>query len=184
MAFIVDDDVRVKYFNTEAMKVVKKEMLIYDKRGGEVLNCIHHREHEQGCGYAEACKDCIIRNSVNEATQGKQTYKKQAVLRVITGGVETIFHSLITTTPFTFEEETLIILMIENINEIIQLQEMIPICTHCKRIRDDKDYWVAVEHYITDNMNTDITYSLCPDCIKKLYPDLEEMKKRNRQKRE
>jgi hypothetical protein len=184
IAFVVDDDVCIKYFNTEAMKVVKKETLIYDKRGGEVLNCIHHREHEQGCGYADACKDCIIRNSVNEAAQGKQTYKKQAELRIVSGDTEALFHALITTTPFTFDDQNLYILMIENINEIVQLKEMIPICSNCKRIRDDKDYWVAVEEYITNSLETDFTYSLCPDCVHKLYPNLDDIKKRNKQKRE
>ena len=54
------------------------------------------------------------------------------------------------------------------------LKSMLPICCSCKKIRDDKGYWNQLEKYIQDNTNTEFSHGLCPDCMKKLYPDMVE----------
>ena len=41
----------------------------------------------------------------------------------------------------------------------------------CKKIRDDKGYWEQVEVYIRDHSEAEFTHGICPDCMKKLYPD-------------
>ena len=51
------------------------------------------------------------------------------------------------------------------------LRGLIPICSSCKKIRDDKGYWSEVEVYIRDHSDLDFSHGLCPDCLKKLYPD-------------
>ena len=45
-----------------------------------------------------------------------------------------------------------------------QLQGMLPICSYCKRIRDDKNYWQKVENYIGDHSEAVFSHSVCPDC--------------------
>ncbi|SHJ18859.1 hypothetical protein SAMN02745216_01158 [Desulfatibacillum alkenivorans DSM 16219] len=57
----------------------------------------------------------------------------------------------------------------ENIKELTRL---IPICARCKKIRDDQGYWEVVESYIEKMTNKGLTHSICPECAKKLYPDL------------
>ena len=54
------------------------------------------------------------------------------------------------------------------------LSGLLPICASCKKIRDDKGYWSQVESYIQKHSDATFTHGLCPDCIKKLYPDLVE----------
>ena len=54
------------------------------------------------------------------------------------------------------------------------LSGLLPICAGCKKIRDDKGYWSQVEIYIQHHSEATFTHGLCPDCIKKYYPDLEE----------
>jgi CheY-like chemotaxis protein len=54
------------------------------------------------------------------------------------------------------------------------LSGMLPICANCKNIRDDKGYWHQVEVYIRDHSEADFSHGLCPDCVRKLYPDLSE----------
>jgi len=56
------------------------------------------------------------------------------------------------------------------LDEINLLRGMLPICAHCKRIRDDKGYWHRVEEYIEDHSNVEFTHGLCPDCLEKYYP--------------
>lgn len=57
------------------------------------------------------------------------------------------------------------------IDEIQVLRGMVPICSSCKNLRDDKNQWHPLEEYLIKSPHTKITHSLCPDCFKKLYPD-------------
>lgn len=56
--------------------------------------------------------------------------------------------------------------------EIKTLRGIIPICVTCKRIRDDRGFWQRVESYIRDHSEAQFTHAICPDCMKKEYPDL------------
>jgi AmiR/NasT family two-component response regulator len=56
--------------------------------------------------------------------------------------------------------------------EIKTLSGLIPICANCKKIRDDQGYWQQVELYISQHSSAEFTSTLCPTCIKKLYPEL------------
>lgn len=48
---------------------------------------------------------------------------------------------------------------------------IIPICMHCKQIRDDKGYWNQLEKFITENSEAQFSHSICDKCMDKLYPD-------------
>ena len=56
------------------------------------------------------------------------------------------------------------------LKQIRTLSGLIPICSNCKKIRDDKGYWQQVETYIRDHSEADFSHGICPDCLKKLYP--------------
>ena len=47
-----------------------------------------------------------------------------------------------------------------------------PICSNCKDIRDPKGYWHSIEEYVESLSEADLSHSLCPECAKKLYPEL------------
>jgi len=55
--------------------------------------------------------------------------------------------------------------------EVKRLSGLLPICSACKKIRDDEGYWHQVEVYIRDHSDADFSHGLCPDCAQKLYPD-------------
>jgi GAF domain-containing protein len=57
------------------------------------------------------------------------------------------------------------------------LRGMLPICSSCKKIRDDKGYWNQIESYIRDHTEAEFTHGICPECMKKLYPELYEREK-------
>ena len=52
------------------------------------------------------------------------------------------------------------------------LSGLLPICSNCKKIRNDGGYWEQIEGYIRDHSEAEFSHSICPDCIKKLYPDI------------
>jgi len=56
------------------------------------------------------------------------------------------------------------------LEEIKTLSGFIPICAHCKKVRDDKGYWNQVEQYISKHSEAKFSHAICPDCVKKLYP--------------
>ena len=53
------------------------------------------------------------------------------------------------------------------------LEGMLPICASCKKIRDEQGRWSQVEVYIRDRTRAQFTHSICPDCARRLYPDLD-----------
>ncbi len=57
------------------------------------------------------------------------------------------------------------------LTKIKRLRGLLPICASCKKIRDDKGYWNQIESYIRDHSEADFTHGICPECVKKLYPD-------------
>lgn len=69
------------------------------------------------------------------------------------------------------EKEKVIQQLNSSIEEIRKLQDILPICVHCKKIRDDKGYWQAVEEYLSDRTEAQFSHALCPECASKYYPD-------------
>jgi DNA-binding response OmpR family regulator len=51
--------------------------------------------------------------------------------------------------------------------EIRQLQGLLPICSYCKRIRDEGDHWSDLEHYISERTHASFSHGMCPACIEK-----------------
>lgn len=64
----------------------------------------------------------------------------------------------------------------EALSHVKQLSGLLPICSSCKKIRDDSGYWNKLETYIETHSEADFSHGICPDCYKTLYPDLYELK--------
>jgi AmiR/NasT family two-component response regulator len=54
--------------------------------------------------------------------------------------------------------------------QVKTLQGLLPICSHCKRIRDEDDKWLQVETYISRRVDAKFTHSICPDCMRIWFP--------------
>ena len=63
----------------------------------------------------------------------------------------------------------------EALAQVKQLQGILPICSHCKKVRDDKNYWQQVESYITTHSEAQFSHSICPDCFENVVkPEIED----------
>ena len=69
------------------------------------------------------------------------------------------------------EREFLVHELQDALSQIKTLSGFIPICSHCKKIRDDSGYWNKLETYIQENSDAQLSHGICPDCAKKHYPD-------------
>lgn len=58
--------------------------------------------------------------------------------------------------------------------QVRTLRGIVPICMHCKKIRDDKGYWNQVEVYVRKHTEAEFSHGLCPECLVRLYPELGE----------
>lgn len=58
--------------------------------------------------------------------------------------------------------------------ETDRLRQLLPICSNCRKVRDDHGYWSAIEQYMRETQDVKFTHGLCPQCIEKLYPELNE----------
>jgi DNA-binding response OmpR family regulator len=70
------------------------------------------------------------------------------------------------------ERERLVRELEDALAEIRTLRGILPICSYCKKIRDDEGYWHQVEVYIRDRSEVEFSHGICPDCAKKLYPEI------------
>jgi PAS domain-containing protein len=59
------------------------------------------------------------------------------------------------------------------LEEVHTLRGFLPICSHCKNVRDDKGFWQKVEAYISDHSEARFSHSICPECAVKYYPGFE-----------
>jgi len=60
----------------------------------------------------------------------------------------------------------------EAMSHVRQLQGLLPICMHCKKIRDDGDTWRKMESYIEAHTGALFSHSLCGDCLREHYPEI------------
>lgn len=70
------------------------------------------------------------------------------------------------------EREGLIDKLTRALEDVKTLRGFLPICSSCKKIRDDSGYWQQIEAYISTHSNAEFSHSICPECYKDLYPDL------------
>jgi tetratricopeptide (TPR) repeat protein len=56
------------------------------------------------------------------------------------------------------------------LSEVRTLEGLIPICANCKKVRDDRGFWEAVETYVADRSDANFSHSICGDCGPRLYP--------------
>ena len=61
-------------------------------------------------------------------------------------------------------------MLMEVLSKVKMLEGIIPICSHCKKIRGDEGYWSQVEEYVSQYSHASFSHSICPECAQKHYP--------------
>jgi DNA-binding response OmpR family regulator len=60
--------------------------------------------------------------------------------------------------------------------QVKQLRGLLPICSYCKKIRDDQNYWQKVESYLSQHSEARVSHSVCPECYEQIVkPELEKL---------
>ena len=94
-------------------------------------------------------------------------------------GIIIVAEDITTKETASKERESLIAELQEALTKIKTLKGLIPICSHCKKIRDDKGFWNKIETYISEHSDAEFSHGICPECMKEIYPEYAKKQKIN-----
>ena len=159
----------------EDVHFVITDWMMPDMNGLEVLKNIRERDDKSFCYIilltAKNNKDDVIEGISHGANDyiTKPFDKDELAVRVKAGQhMVELQQELLETNK---EQEKLILQLKDALSQIRQLSGLLPICSYCKKIRDDNGYWNQLEVYIRDHSETEFTHGICPECVNKLYGD-------------
>ncbi len=120
---IIDGDRRVMAVNN----VVERTFGIsgaeaMDQRGGEALRCVNAFKNPKGCGFAEECITCGVRNTALEALAGNQIHRKKSKIQLSVDGKTNDLQLLVSAAPFDHEGKRLAVIILENMTELNTLR--------------------------------------------------------------
>lgn len=173
-SFLVDSELRILDLNRAASELLEEDVeFVLASRSGEVLQCLNSSLSPLGCGHSDACKSCLIRSSVGHATRGEKVHREKARMQLHRKGRPEYVHLSVTTTPFAFQGQIYVLLILEDISELIQLRNFLSVCTSCKRIRNAEGQWEDIVDYVNGKIDVDFSHSLCEECLGRLHTELQ-----------
>lgn len=125
--------------------------------------------------YFDIYKKVVDTGEPHEFVTYFEPFKKYFRISVFTPGkgqFATVFDDITDSRRNEEERERLFNDLKGALAKIKKLNALLPICASCKKIRDDEGYWSQVEAYISKHTDTVFSHGICPECLKKLYPNL------------
>jgi hypothetical protein len=123
--FLMDDDVRIHVYNLAAISLIDIELYRVNKVGcGDAFNCVHSMP--DGCGESEACKECVIRNSVRKSYGGSGVVREKTNIQLVRGDKVEQIQMFVTTEPLKYNDELCVMVILENIIERKKLRCILP----------------------------------------------------------
>jgi hypothetical protein len=175
LTLLVDSEGSVQAINDAATNLLGMSAPpFHPKRPGDLLQCIHSKDVPQGCGFGPHCEICVVRKTAMEAIHGNVVRRAKGKLEVHLEGKDRVLSVLISSAPMTYQGQRFSMVIVEDLSTVTELQGLLPLCASCKKIRDDQGYWNRLEKYIQEHSEAEFTHGICPDCVKKLYPELSE----------
>lgn len=174
--FVVDADARVLLLNRAARRALGLDPAddagrILGQKGGDLLGCVNALASPTGCGGSPACHDCVVRGAVRGAAAGSSIVRGRTSLQVERPeGFDEVSY-LVSAAPARIDGRAVVILTLEDLSELAMLTSFLPICFHCRRVRDGENLWRSVEEYLKARGDIDFTHILCSQCLEKHYPD-------------
>lgn len=173
MVFVVDEDLQILMANAVGLAAVGGNFNnIYNQRTGQAFSCLHAHETPGGCGRGTACQDCVIRNGVNAAFRGDKAYRHRTKMVLKTPqGTEEVYIR-VTAGTMEFDGRKRVLLTLEDVSDVIDIKGMVPICSHCKKIRVESQFWERLEIFFNKRLEVNFTHGLCPECMEQYFPGM------------
>jgi hypothetical protein len=165
MVFIVDEELRIQEYNYAAAQHIQADRsAVLQRRTGNVLRCVHGKETPGGCGCSLRCQHCLVRKSVNKAFQGLTVRRFRARIRIWARVSESELCAYISAFPIRLADRDLALLVLQFTTELPKANQMIPMCSVCRQVRNQDGQWQQVESYFRQNWNVSFSHGLCPNC--------------------
>jgi len=177
---IVDKGGKIVFFNTEAEKIFGFPAGEVTGQPVEVLlpERFRHDHTAQRTDFIKQPSDRTMgydRNVLGRRKDGSEMPLEVGLSYIHLGDtvlVSAVVMDISRRKRIEAEREELIGELQAALEKVKQLSGLLPICASCKNIRDDNGYWNQIESYIRDHSEADFSHGLCPDCAKRLYPEV------------
>ncbi|MBN2452460.1 MAG: PAS domain-containing protein [Lentisphaeria bacterium] len=141
---------------------------------GELLHCAECDPPLHPCGAGPLCEDCQVRHAIEGAVAGRRVLRRVVRMRVRRDRAARDAWYRVSTAPFAGAPGNLALLALEDVSELLELRSLIPMCAHCRKVRNEREYWQHVEDYLREHTGVQFTHGFCPDCLRELYPEVAE----------
>ncbi len=164
---------KIKNHAQELESVVKKRTAKLREANTQLeLDIVERKEIEKALRTSEEKYRLLIKNLPSIIYKGDGDWPvefidKKGKIEFISG----VMFDITERKQAAHEREKLILELQEAIRHVKQLNGLLPICSSCKRIRDDQGYWNKIETYIREHSDAEFTHGICPECEKRLYPE-------------
>ena len=155
----------LQYLKQNGYDVVLLDLNLPDSEGFDTFTAIHEQNPE---------KPVIILTGTDDRELGLDSVRKGAQDYLVKGKFDSIL--LMRSIVYSIERQKLLLQLETTLKELKVLRGMLPICSSCKRIRDDKGYWNQIESYISEHTEAEFTHGLCPECAEKYREEFKKMR--------
>lgn len=170
---IVDKDLIIHDANAAAKQHFGGDISVKLKRlCGNMMKCMHALTASGSCGKTKYCSDCVVLQTAKTVLKGDRSFSRIANMTLEQDGKFQELCFLVSGAPLPYAGKNLVILTLEDITELTELRRIVPICSYCRKVRDDSDYWQQVEDYFLKYSHLRFSHGICPHCSKKHYTDL------------
>lgn len=174
--FVLDREARILFANEAASSFFEEVDHFKNKRlCGEVLHCHNAYGKEGVCGTTEECKKLCYPQRDHAGHLGEPAFPARVWNEspIRRNGEKVRFFASVS--PLDCDGEVRALVVLEDISELFELRELVPICSWCIRVRSSSNYWEKVENYINQKTDRRLTHGICPDCKAKLLesPELQ-----------
>ena len=159
-----------KFLGVDPSMVVGKT--VFDLAPPELARIYHEKDAQLLEGSGSQIYECEVESRSHPAPRLVIFHK--ATFENPRGHVGGIVGAIVDVTEIRDAErqkELVIADLQQALEKVKLLSGMLPICASCKKIRDDRGYWNQIESYIRAHSEAEFSHSICPECLRKLYPD-------------
>ncbi len=163
---LIDSDLSIVAANSAAIVLSDdRPENILRKQSGDAFHCLQAAGSTKGCTHGANCDSCVLQGAMRKALSGDKVHRVRAKLEIVKNDKVEEFYALVTTSPLVIDKHHYCLLIVEDISELVQLQEILPICSYCKKIRHDDKAWSQMESYLTKHLDLIFSHGICPECL-------------------
>ena len=172
------------YFDTDRAGLMSSGIDLLGKKNFDVILSDLGLPDSVGVETLEKLHSCypdipmIVLTALDDENTALGAVQSGAQDYLVKGQINT--SQLIRSIRYAMERQKLITELAKRLKEIKTLRGLLPMCAWCRNIRDDKGYWKNLEAYIQEHTDAAFSHGICPECMKKVIPELyEEIQREN-----